>query len=74
MPVPVARFARPRGASVDTVPVAVTVLQVRRADEGRLMALAEVELEIAGVAIVLTASGLSAPGRRTRSAWRRRLV
>jgi DNA-binding cell septation regulator SpoVG len=50
----------------DTVSVTATVLRVKRAEVGRLLALAEVEIEIAGVAFVLHGVRVVKTGPRSR--------
>jgi hypothetical protein len=50
----------------DTVTVAATVLRIKRADAGRLLALAEVEIEIAGIAFTLHGVRVISTGPRSR--------
>jgi DNA-binding cell septation regulator SpoVG len=53
-------------ADPDTVPVTVTVLRIERVESGRLLALAEVEIDIAGVALVLHNIRVLKTGPRSR--------
>jgi hypothetical protein len=63
---PVADAMRPMATAPDTVTVSATVLQIKRADAGRLLALAEVEIEIAGVAFTLHGVRVIKTGPRSR--------
>ncbi len=50
----------------ETVAVSATVLRIKRADAGRLLALAEVEIEIAGIAFTLHGVRVIRTGPRSR--------
>ncbi len=53
-------------AADDTIPVTATVLRIERADSGRLLALAEVEIEIASIAFILHGVRVVKTGPRSR--------
>jgi DNA-binding cell septation regulator SpoVG len=52
--------------SADTASVAVTILSLERSERGRLLALASVEIEIAGVAFVVHGVRVIRTGPRSR--------
>lgn len=51
---------------VQTLPVTATLLKIQRAESGRLLALADVEIEIAGIALRLHGVRVIATGPRQR--------
>lgn len=54
------------GAEADTVTVTATVLRIERIDSGRLLALASVEILIAGIAFTLHGVRVIRTGPRSR--------